>query len=224
MAALLRKDTPDSMRALAIMYNEDQYRAWGDFLYSVQTGKPAFEQHFGSNYFPYISQHPEADRVFNEAMTSWSSQLAGAVMDAYDFSPFQTIVDVGGGHGALLAGILRCNPTTKGILYDQTHVVAAAREPLMNAGVAERCAVVGGDFFVDVPSDGDVYILSGIVHDWDDEHCLSILRHCRQVMPANGKLLVIELVMPSGQEPSVSKWLDLHMLVLKSRWARADYR
>jgi hypothetical protein len=154
LAALLQTGTPDSMRALAIMYAEEQYRAWGDILHSVQTGRPAFEQQFGMSPFQYLAQHPEADRVFNEAMTGWTTQLVGAVMDTYDFSSFQTIVDVGGSYGTLLAAILRSNPTARGILFDQPHVVAAAGEQLVAAGVAERCTTVGGDFFVEVPAGG----------------------------------------------------------------------
>jgi hypothetical protein len=135
-------------------------------------------------------------------------------MDAYDFSPFQTIVDVGGSYGTLLAAILRSNPAARGILFDQPHVVAAAGEQLVAAGVAERCTTVGGDFFVEVPGGGDAYLLAQILHDWDDERSVAILRQCRRAMPAHGKLLVIELVLPPGEEPFFGKWLDLHMLVL----------
>jgi hypothetical protein len=214
LAALLRTGTPDSMRALAIMYAEEQYRAWGDILHSVQTGETAFEQQFGASYFAYLAQHPAADRVFNEAMTGWTMQLVGAVVDAYDFSPFKTVVDVGGSYGTLLAAILRSNPAARGILFDQPHVVAAAGEQLGVAGVAERCTTVGGDFFVEVPAGGDAYLLAQILHDWDDERSVAILRQCRRAMPAHGKLLVIELVLPPGEEPFFGKWLDLHMLVL----------
>jgi len=214
LAALLRTGTPDSMRALAIMYAEEQYRAWGDILHSVQTGETAFERQFGTSYFTYLAQHPEADRVFNEAMTGWTTQLVGAVVDAYDFSPFKTVVDVGGSYGTLLATILRSHPAARGILFDQPHVVAAAGEQLAGAGVAERCTTVGGDFFVEVPAGGDAYVLAQILHDWDDERSVAILQQCRRVMPAHGKLLVIELVLPPGEEPFFGKWLDLHMLVL----------
>jgi hypothetical protein len=214
LAALLRTGTPDSMRALAIMYAEEQYRAWGDILHSVQTGETAFERQFGTSYFAYLAQHPEADRVFNEAMTGWTTQLVGAVVDAYDFSPFKTVVDVGGSYGTLLAAILRSHPVARGILFDQPHVVAAAGEQLAAAGVAERCTTVGGDFFVEVPSGGDAYVLAQILHDWDDERSVAILRQCRRAMPAHGKLLVVELVLPPGEEPFFGKWLDLHMLVL----------
>lgn len=214
LAALLRTGTPNSMRALAIMYAEEQYRAWGDILQSVRTGKPAFEHHFGMSYFTFLAQHPEANRVFNEAMTGWTAQLVSAVMDAYDFSPFHTIVDVGGSYGTLLAAILRSNPTAQGILFDQPHVIATAGEQLEAAGVAERCTTVGGDFFVEVPAGGDAYLLAQILHDWDDECSVAILRQCRRVVPAHGKLLVIELVLPPGEEPFLGKWLDLHMLVM----------
>jgi hypothetical protein len=214
LAALLRTGTPGSMRALAIMYAEEQYRAWGDVLHSVQTGKTAFERQFGTSYFTYLAQHPEADRVFNEAMTGWTTQLVGAVVDAYDFSPFKTVVDVGGSYGTLLAAILRSHPAARGILFDQPHVVAAAGDQLSGAGVAERCTTVGGDFFVEVPSGGDAYVLAQILHDWDDERSVVILRQCRRAILAHGKLLVVELVLPPGEEPFFGKWLDLHMLVL----------
>jgi len=214
LAALLRTGIPDSMRALAIMYAEEQYRAWGDILHSVKTGRTAFERQFGTSYFAYLAQHPEADRVFNEAMTGWTTQLVGSVVDAYDFSRFKTVVDVGGSYGTLLTAILRSNPAVRGILFDQPRVVAAAGPQLARAGVVERCATVGGDFFDEVPAGGDAYVLAQILHDWDDERCVAILRQCRRAMPTHGKLLVIELVLPPGEEPFFGKWLDLHMLVL----------
>ena len=214
LAELLRTETPGSMSALAIMYAEEQYRAWGELLHSVRTGEMAFDHQFGMGYFEYLAQHPEADRVFNEAMTGWTQQLVGAVVDTYDFSPFHTVVDVGGGYGALLATILRNNPGTRGILFEQPHVIASAEEELVAAGVADRCTFVGGDFFVEVPAGGDAYVLSQILHDWDDERCVAILGQCRRAMPDHGKLLVVELVLPAGDEPSLGKWLDLHMLVL----------
>ena len=214
LAELLRTETPGSMRALAIMYAEEQYRAWGELLHSVRTGEMAFDHQFGMGYFEYLAQHPEADRVFNEAMTGWTHQLVGAVVDTYDFSPFKTIVDVGGGYGALLAAILRSNPGTRGVLFEQPHVVASAEEQVVAAGVADRCTFVSGDFFAAVPTGGDAYVLSQILHDWDDERCVAILGQCRRAMPDHGKLLVVELVLPEGDEPFLGKWLDLHMLVL----------
>ena len=164
-AALLQSGTPNSMRALAIMYAEEQYRAWGDLLHSVRTGATAFEHHFGTSYFAYLAQHPEADRIFNEAMTGWTAQLVGAVAEAYDFSPFKTLVDVGGSYGTLLAAILQSNPAAQGILFDQPHVAADARVQLASAGLSGRCTAVGGDFFVEIPAGGDAYLLAQILHD-----------------------------------------------------------
>jgi SAM-dependent methyltransferase len=214
LAELLQPETPGSMRALAIMYAEEQYRAWGDLLHSVRTGETAFEQQFGIGYFEYLAQHPESDRVFNEAMTGWTHQLVSAVVDTYDFSPFRTVVDVGGGYGALLAAILQRNSGTRGILFDLPHVVASAEEQLAATEVADRCTFVGGDFFAGVPAGGDAYVLSQILHDWDDERCVAILGQCRRAIPDHGKLLVVEFVLPEGDEPFLGKWLDLHMLVL----------
>jgi hypothetical protein len=204
------------MRALAIMYAEEQYRAWGDMLHSVRTGEPAFEHHFGMGVFEYFAQNSEASAVFNEAMTGWTAQLAGAVVDSYDFSPFGTVVDVGGNQGTLLAAILRSQPRVRGILFDQPHVVASAGELLTAAGVADRCARVGGDFFEAVPTGGGAYVLASVLHDWDDDRCVAILTRCREVMRDPGKLLVVELVLPEGDEPFFGKWLDLHMLVMAS--------
>ena len=225
-AALLRTGTPDSMHALAIMYAEEQYRAWGNALHSVQTGETAFEYLFGVSYFAYLAQHPEVDRVFNQAMTSYTTRVVEAVIGVYDFSPFKTIVDVGGSYGTLLAAVMQCNQTASGILFDQPHVAAVAKSHLASAGMSERCQAVGGDFFVEVPAGGDAYLLAQILHDWDDERSTVILRQCRRAMPMHGKLLVIELVLPLGEEPFFGKWLDLHMLVMAGARERTaeEYR
>ena len=193
---------------------KSRYRAWGDALHSARTGEAAFDRQFGMSFFEYLAQHPEADRVFNQAMTGWTTQLVDAVIDAYDFSRFGTIVDVGGSYGTLLAAVLRSNQTASGILFDQPHVAAAAKAHLASAGMAERCQTVGGDFFVEVPTGGDAYLLAQILHDWDDECSTAILRQCRRAMPVHGKLLMIELLLPPGEEPFFGKWLDLHILVM----------
>jgi hypothetical protein len=214
LAELLRSDTSDSMRALAIMYAEEQSRAWDDVLYSVRTGQPAFEHAFGMPYFDYFNTHPEASQVFNEAMVGWTSQVVEAVVSAYDFSPFSAVADVGGGHGALLAAILKTTPSARGILFDLPHVTQSAAPFLAAAGVADRCTLVGGDFFGEIPSGADAYLLAQILHDWDDEHSVAILRQVRQAMPDHSKLLVVELTLPEGDAPAFGKWMDLHMLVL----------
>jgi hypothetical protein len=177
-------------------------------------GRDRFRTQFGMSYFNYLARHPESDRIFNQAMTGYTTQLVRAVVDAYDFSCFRTIVDVGGSYGTLLAAILNGNQVTRGILFDQPHVVTAAEQYPVSAGVADRCKIVGGDFFIEVPSRGEAYVLAQILHDWNDERSISILRQCRRAISAHGKLLVIELVLPPGEEPFFGKWLYLHMLVM----------
>jgi hypothetical protein len=213
-AALLCSGRPDSMRALAIIYAEECYRAWGDVLHSFRTGESAFAHHYGVPVFEYFERHPAVGRVFNEAMIGYTNQVAGAVVAAYDFSPFRTVVDVGGGHGALLAAILHDHATARGVLFDLPHVVSGAQEYLAVAGVADRCDRTGGDFFAAVPDGGDAYVLSQILHDWDDDRCVGILTRCRRAMPRHGKLLVVEIVLPPGDEPCFGKWLDVHMLAM----------
>jgi len=156
-AALLRSDNPDSMRALALTYCEEQYRTWSDMLKSVETGGTAFDRVFGMSYWAYLAGHPEANEIFNQAMTSWSSQLDRAVLAAYDFGQFKTLIDVGGGYGRLLATILRAHPRLQGVLFDQPHVVEGAVNVFQDAGVSDRCAAVGGDFFAEV---GPVHVAS----------------------------------------------------------------
>jgi len=216
LAGLLQSNVPNSMRALAIMYCEEKYRAWGDVLQSVRTGEPAFDRQFGMGVFEYFCQNPDAGTIFNEAMTNWTTQASAAVAASYDFSHVGSIVDVGGNQGTLLATILRQYPTARGILFDRPQVVSTAEDRLAKAGVGDRCRIVGGDFFASVPSGGDAYLLSYVLHDWDDDRCVAILARCRQAMPETGRLLVIEMVLPESNEPSFGKWLDLHMLVMSS--------
>ncbi len=221
-AEWLRTDHPDSMRALAIMYGEEQYQAWGGLLASIQTGAPAFDRRFGASYFHYLAEHPEPAATFNAAMTGWSAQVARAVVEAYDFSACATVVDVGGGHGTLLAAILTANPHLRGILVDLPHVAASATAFLGAAGVADRCQIIAGDFFEALPSGGDAYILAQILHDWDDERSFTILQNCRSAMAPAGRILIVELVIPPGNEPSLGKLLDLHMLVLLTGRERTE--
>jgi len=214
MADLLRSDRPDSMRALARMYGSEQYEAWGGLLESVRDGGPAFDHAFGTSYFTYLAAHPEASSIFNDAMTGWTAQLSDAVVAAYDFSGSGRVVDVGGGIGLLLATILAAVPTLLGTLFERSHVAQQADAYLRATPIGDRCTVVAGDFFEAVPDGGSFYVLAQILHDWDDDHCAKILRNCREAMLPDAKMLVIEQVIPPRNEPSLGKWLDLHMLVL----------
>lgn len=222
LAELLRSDTPHSMRALARMYGSEQFQAWAELEDSIRTGEPSFGQVFGTSYFEYLESHAQSGAVFNEAMTGWTTQLADAVTTAYDFGASNQVVDVGGGLGLLLSTILRANPTVEGVLFELPHVAADAKPFLQKAGVADRCTSVGGDFFESVPGGGTTYVLAQILHDWDDERCGVILGNCRQAIHPDGKLLVVEQVVPPANEPSLGKWLDLHMLVMLGGQERTE--
>jgi hypothetical protein len=214
--------SPGALRARAILNGEDWYTGWGGLLHSVRTGETAFDHLYGMHWFEHMAAKPAVAAVFNEAMGSATQGAARAVAAAYDFSGCGAIVDVGGGTGAFLAEILKANPGARGVLFDRPHILAAAGSTLAAADVADRCDVVGGDFFAEVPAGGDAYILSWIIHDWDDERCVALLRNCRRAMGDGARLLVLEQVIPPGNEPSLSKLYDLHMLALSGGRERRE--
>jgi hypothetical protein len=208
--------SPGALRARAILNGEEWYQAWGGLLDGVRTGKSPFPNLFGEPFFDYLAGRADTAATFNEAMASSTGGAAAAVVNAYDFTGCRTIVDVGGGTGAFLGAILRATPQARGILFDRPSVAAAAREAIAHTSIAGRCEVVGGDFLEAVPSGGDVYILSWIIHDWDDDRSVAILANCRRAMTRDARLLLIEQVVPTGNQPSLSKLYDVHMLVLYS--------
>lgn len=215
LAEPLRTSHPHSVWALTTFQGEDPYRAWADLLHTVKTGVAAFEYVFGASHFDYLAQHPEASAVFNSTMSENSRRVASAVVAAYDFGGAGgTVVDVGGGHGKLLSTVLQAQPALHGTLFDLPHVVADARPELEAAGVANRCDIVGGDFFAGVPEGGTCYTLRHILHDWDDERSVAILRNCARTLPPQGKALVIEAIVASGNEGPQTKFLDLQMMVM----------
>ncbi|MBE9035178.1 methyltransferase [aff. Roholtiella sp. LEGE 12411] len=215
MGELLRSDAPSSLRTAAILFGEEPYRACADLHYSVMTGKTAFDNMYKMGHFEYLSQNPEAGETFNQAMTQLTTQVHTAVVHAYDFSGINRIVDVGGGHGLLIASILKANPHMTGILFELPFAIEGAQRLLEAEGVAERCEVVTGNFFEsEVPKGGDAYLLKSVIHDWDDERSRTILKNCHQAIAKNGKLLLIERVLPDGNKPSVAKINDLVMLVV----------
>jgi hypothetical protein len=213
-AALLQSGVPGSLRSRAVHYGgASQWAAWGDLLYSVTTGETAFQHLYGLDPWAYRAQHPEHAATFNAMMADNTRQQAAAVVAAYDFAASGTLVDVGGGHGALLAAILRANPGLQGILYDAALVLPGAEALLTAAGVRARCTLVAGDFFQAVPGGGETYLLKYILHDWDDGQALAILHNCRRVVPGHGRLLLVETLIPPGNAPHPGKMLDLQMLV-----------
>jgi hypothetical protein len=218
----LATGSPGALRARAILNGEAWYTAWGGLLQSVRSGETAFDHVAGMPFFEHLAANPQTAAVFNEAMASATEGAGGAVANAYDFSRSTTVVDVGGGTGALLAGILRANPHLRGVLFDRADVAAAAGGLLARAGVADRCEVAAGDFFEAVPGGGDVYVLSWVIHDWDDERSVAIMKNCRRAMGDDARLLVIEQVIPPGNEPSLAKLYDLHMLVLSGGRERTE--
>jgi hypothetical protein len=190
-----------------------EWTPWAHLLHSVRTGENAFRHVHGSGNFDYLSRHPEEQAIFDRAMSAISRRLSPAVLAAYDFSLFHRVVDVGGGTGTLLADILAAHPHLRGVLFDQPHVVERARPVLEAAGVADRCEIIGGNFFESVPEGGDAYLLKFIVHDWDDAASTAILRACRRAMGPEAKLLVLERLVGPPNEGADTKFTDLIMLV-----------
>jgi SAM-dependent methyltransferase len=202
----LRAGVPGSMRALVMLFTGTGIqKSWGELEYCVRTGQPAFRRMSpDGDAFTAMAQDPEQVAVFDEAMAATAPMTAAAVAAAYDFSRFRTVVDVGGGNGAILIGILSATPGPSGIVCDQPATAAKAREKIAAAGLAGRCQAVGGDFFSAVPEGADAYILKHVIHDWDDEKALAILRNCRRAMGGDGRVLILEGVYP----PRVDRSLD----------------
>jgi hypothetical protein len=226
----LRSDVPQSMRGGAIFYGDRRHwGAWGQLADCVRTG----DRTTGAgklNFLEMAARDPEGAAIFNDGMTSLTGAVDAAVVSAYDFSRFRKIADVGGGHGALLASILRANPALHGVLFDIPPVIEGARRRVEAAGLADRCDLVGGSFFESIPGGCDAYLLKWIIHDWDDERSAAILARCRQAMGNDAKLLLIERVVPERMDETPTTQgimlADLNMLVLTGGRERtaAEYR
>lgn len=213
MAEALRSDAPGSLRDAAIFMGEEwHWRVWGHTIESVRTGGSAWERAHGSEIFPWFAAHPEESAVFDRAMTSFSNLATAAVVEAYDFSGFEKLVDVAGGQGFMLSAILRANPELRGVLFDQPHVIESAREAIESKGLAGRCKLEGGDFFESVPAGADGYIMKHIIHDWDDERAVLILKTIARSMRDDGRVLIVEMVLPPAGVPHLGKVLDIEML------------
>jgi hypothetical protein len=214
LSELLRSDHPQSLRGFAeMMADAMNFETWADLPYSIETGNPAFPYKHNTQWFTWLEQNPKEGKLFHDAMTSLSAGAVAAVVEAYDFSGISKLVDVGGGHGLLLSSVLSRYPDMKGILFDDAKVISGAWEVLGAHGVTERCELAGGNFFESVPSGGDAYILKHIIHDWSDDECVTILRHCHKGMVSGGKVLIVEMVIPDANMPAISKLLDLEMLL-----------
>jgi SAM-dependent methyltransferase len=217
----LRSDAPNSLRPFGIMVGAEFYESWGKLLQSVQTGKEGFQERYGVRFFEYMTEHPERHAIYDKAMMVYGVAETEAMLDAYDFSVFGTVADIGGGVGRMLTAILERYPAVDGILFDLPAVAERSRAAIASTDIAERCRVVGGDFFSSVPA-ADGYVLRHIVHDWDDDEAAAILRNCREAMNPDGRVLVVETVIPPMDEPCFGKWLDLMMLVVGGRERTAE--
>lgn len=223
MANLLRAEVAGSLRAFALSYGEPWWwQAWGRLEHSVRTGETAFEAAHGERLFDYLDRNPDAAAIFDANMTAMTERELPELVATYDFSGAGLLVDVGGGRGALVAAVLAAGVRVRAVLFDRPAVLAGARAFLEAAGVADRCELAGGSFFETIPEGGDTYTLKDIIHDWDDERALAILRNCRRAMADSAKLLLIERVLPEGAEPAVGKLVDITMLVLTGGLERTE--
>ena len=231
LGSTLRSDVPGSLRARAIDFGGDEnYRAWGNLLHTVRTGEIGFNHAFGKSPWEYMAEHPLAAKRFDESMANGVRVLGGDLAKGYPFTSFEKVVDVGGGDGTLMVMLLTANPNLMGVIFDQPHVAQSARTKITTAGLEGRCEVINGDFFASVPRGGDAYLLSRVIHDWDDPHSVTILTNCRRAMQKDGKLLVIERVLPDvvRRSPAVQSALmsDLNMMVVNGGRERtsSEYR
>lgn len=210
----LRSDAPNSLRDIAIFMGEDwHWEVWGKTLYSVKTGKSAWAQMHGDDVFGYFGMNPGAATIFNRAMSSLTALATKAVVEGYDFSGINTLIDIAGGHGRLLADVVDANPNMRGVLFDLPHVIEGARENVAQSQAADRVEFASGDFFKSVPAGGDAYLMKHIIHDWDDERALTILQNIKQAMNPNGRVLLVESVIADGNNQDFGKLMDIEMLV-----------
>jgi hypothetical protein len=223
LSEILVTDVPGSLRWFTISeLGQEHYPAWGNLLHSVKTGEIAFDNFFGADVWKYFQQNPEDAAVFNNSMSGMTAATNEEILAVYDFSSFGTIVDIGGGHGGLITSILKANPKAKGILMDAPQVIEGARPKLEAAGLTDRCEAVGGDFFKAVPAGGDVYVMKWIIHDWNDELAITILKNVRNEIPRDGRVIIVDCVVPENNEPDFSKFFDLNMMVMTGGKERTE--
>ena len=218
----LRSEKPGLHEMVLWMTDAFHMKVYADVMHSVMTGKPAAEKTFGMPVFEYFPKEPELSERFNNAMTALSASVIPAVLEVYDFSGIGTLVDVAGGHGHVLMSILEAYPQMKGVLGDLPHVLAGAEPRIRARGLSDRCRTEAIDFFKAVPAGGDAYIMKHIIHDWDDERALVILRNIRKAMNPGGRVILIESVLQPGNQPDFGKIIDLEMLLMPGGRERTE--
>jgi len=223
LSALLRAGSPGSLKAVAgNIFGGSHHRSWGELEHSVRTGGIAFDHAHGMDVWKFFGQNPDEQRSFDDAMSEFTALFNPPIIKAYDFSKINLLVDVGGGHGALLADVARANPRLRGMVYDQPHVAPGAARRFAAEGLADRCTATGGNFFESVPSGADAYLMKLIIHDWDEPRAGQILRNIHKAGKPGTKLLVVETVVPAGPEPALAKLGDVNMLVMTGGRERTE--
>ncbi len=215
-AALLVTDTPGSLHSFALFSGDPWHSdTWKEILYSVREGKPSFNQIHGMPVFDYFKDHPEAGKLFDETMTSLSNQYSLAILDAYDFFAAKSVIDIGGGSGILLTSILAKNPHLSGAVFELPEVIARWQETSRSnqKKLPRPFEFIAGNFFTECPAGFDLYLMKFILHDWSDEECLKILRHCRNAISKEGKLLILEHVLSDRNGPGFGNLADIEMLL-----------
>ncbi len=222
MTATAEELRSDAQRATALMMGGEFYHAWGDLLNSIRTGEPAFPRLNGMTCFEFLASHTAQGENFDKAMTALNDRKTQAILDVYDFSDVRLLADIGGGNGSTLIRILERYPALYGVLFDLAEVAGRARLGLELAGLAHRCVVSSGSFLDSVPKGADVYLFRHILHNWDDPSVEQILRNTRDAMDPGAKLLVVERIIPPGNDPLFGKLQDLTMLVVHGGLERTE--
>lgn len=223
LSKVLRSNVPGSLRYCAITsMGQEHYAAWGALAECVRTGQTGVKHVFGKEIWDYYREHERQAKNFDQFMVDFSEGVNAALLKAYDFSGIGHLIDVGGGHGGVIATILQKYPTLRGTLFDQPYVVEGAKRNLELHGVADRCDRVGGDFFESVLAGADAYLMKFIIHDWDDEKSLKILKNIRSAIAPSGKLLIVDIVIPEGNGADFGKLMDVNMLVMTGGLERTE--
>jgi hypothetical protein len=221
-AEFLRDDHPQSMKHFALMVGDDLFEAWGDLYHAVQTGRSAVEKRFGRDFFAEIADDLQKSHVFDRAMQEIHGGETALMLEAYDFSRFGTVLDVGGGNGSTLCGLLKAHPGLRGQLFDLPSVAENARGLIAEAGLGDRVEVLAGSFFDKVRGNADCIVMRHVLHDWSDEECATILRNSRAALAEGGRLLIAEKVITPGNDPGFVKLLDLNMLAIGGKERTED--
>jgi hypothetical protein len=223
LSHLLRSGVPGSKRAMAtLLTSAEHFDGWGKLAHSVRSGQMGVEAALGMDIWQHYRQDAERNAIFNAAMTDFSTMSDASIAASFDFSPYKQICDIGGGLGSQLLAILERNPQALGVIYDQPHVAEAAKRRFTELGVSSKATAIGGDFFQSMPQGPEVFLAKNIIHDWDDERSITILKRVREVIPVHGRMLLLELTIQPADVPHVGRLVDVHMQVMTGGRERTE--